>query len=146
MRREGGYWLMAAIRPAGKRDVWALPKGRIDEGETGEETALREVGEETGVQGRSLGKLGDVRYWFHWEGERVFKVVSFFLLAYESGGLGDIDGGVPARDRRGRVAAARRRAATAHAQGRARDGRARRGASRRARGSRMIGARCRRTP
>ncbi len=91
MRRAGEYWLMAAIRPAGKRDVWALPKGRIDEGETGEQTALREVREETGAQGRSLGKLGDVRYWFHWEGERVFKVVSFFLLAYESGDLGDID-------------------------------------------------------
>src|SRR5829696_1093557 len=81
---------MAAIRPAGKRDVWALPKGRIDGGETGEQTALREVAEETGARGRSLGKLGDVRYWFHWEGERVFKVVSFFLLEYASGELGDI--------------------------------------------------------
>jgi 8-oxo-dGTP pyrophosphatase MutT (NUDIX family) len=90
VRQEDGYWLMAAIRPAGKRDVWALPKGRIDEGETGEQTALREVGEETGAHGRSLGKLGDVRYWFHWEGERVFKVVAFFLLLYESGRLGDV--------------------------------------------------------
>ena len=91
VRREDGHWLMAAIRPAGKRDVWALPKGRIDEGERGEQTALREVREETGAHGRSLGKLGDVRYWFHWEGERVFKVVSFFLLMYEGGELGDVD-------------------------------------------------------
>src|SRR6476620_10023871 len=90
VRREDGHWLMAAIRPAGKPDVWALPKGRIDEGETGEQTALREVAEETGAHGRSLGKLGDVRYWFHWEGERVFKVVAFFLLLYESGELGDL--------------------------------------------------------
>ena len=60
VRREGGHWLMAAIRTAGKRDVWALPKGRIDDGETGEQTALREVGEETGAHGRSLGKLGDI--------------------------------------------------------------------------------------
>jgi 8-oxo-dGTP pyrophosphatase MutT (NUDIX family) len=81
---------MAAIRPAGKPDVWALPKGRIDEGESGEQTALREVAEETGAHGRSLGKLGDVRYWFHWEGERVFKVVSFFLLLHEGGRLGDV--------------------------------------------------------
>jgi 8-oxo-dGTP pyrophosphatase MutT (NUDIX family) len=81
---------MAAIRPAGKSDVWALPKGRIDDGETGEQTALREVAEETGAQGRSLGKLGDVRYWFHWEGERVFKVVAFFLLLHEDGELGDV--------------------------------------------------------
>ena len=70
--------------------MWALPKGRIDDGESGEETALREVAEETGAHGRSLGKLGDVRYWFHWEGERIFKVVSFFLLRYEGGRLGDI--------------------------------------------------------
>jgi 8-oxo-dGTP pyrophosphatase MutT (NUDIX family) len=88
---DGEGWLMAAIRPAGRRqDIWALPKGRIDAGETGEQTALREVAEETGARGSSLGKLGEVRYWFHWEGERVFKVVSFFLLRYEDGELGDI--------------------------------------------------------
>jgi 8-oxo-dGTP pyrophosphatase MutT (NUDIX family) len=82
---------MAAIRPAGRPEgLWALPKGQIDDGESGEATALREVAEETGARGRSLGKLGDVRYWFSWEGERIFKVVSFFLVEYESGELGDI--------------------------------------------------------
>ncbi len=91
VRRLDGRWVMAAIRPAGKRPgVWALPKGRIDEGERGEETALREVAEETGAHGHSLGKLGDVRYWFNWDGERVFKVVSFFLVRYAGGRLGDI--------------------------------------------------------
>jgi 8-oxo-dGTP pyrophosphatase MutT (NUDIX family) len=91
VRRLDGRWMMAAIRPGGKKPgTWALPKGRIDEGERGEETALREVAEETGARGRSLGKLGDVRYWFNWEGERVFKVVSFFLVRYESGRLGDV--------------------------------------------------------
>ena len=90
-RRLDGRWVVAAIRPAGKKPgVWALPKGRIDEGERGEETALREVAEETGAHGRSLGKLGDVRYWFNWDGERVFKVVSFFLVRYTGGRLGDI--------------------------------------------------------
>jgi 8-oxo-dGTP pyrophosphatase MutT (NUDIX family) len=83
--------MVAAIRPAGRpAGLWALPKGQIDEGESGEETALREIAEETGATGRSLGKLGDVRYWFNWEGERVFKVVSFFLVRYESGKLGEI--------------------------------------------------------
>jgi len=83
--------MLAAIRPGGRPEgLWALPKGRIDEGESGETTALREVEEETGARGRSLGKLGDVRYWFNWEGERVFKVVSFFLLRYEGGRLGDV--------------------------------------------------------
>jgi 8-oxo-dGTP pyrophosphatase MutT (NUDIX family) len=91
VRRLGGRWVMAAIRPAGKKPgLWALPKGRIDAGESGEATALREVAEETGAHGRSLGKLGDVRYVFTWNGERIFKVVSFFLVRYEGGRLGDL--------------------------------------------------------
>jgi 8-oxo-dGTP pyrophosphatase MutT (NUDIX family) len=91
VRRLRGQWMMAAIRPAGKPEgLWALPKGRIDDGESGEATALREVEEETGARGRSLGKLGDVKYWFNWQGERIFKVVSFFLVRYEAGRLGEI--------------------------------------------------------
>jgi 8-oxo-dGTP pyrophosphatase MutT (NUDIX family) len=96
VRRLGGRWMLAAIRPGGKPSgVWALPKGRIDRGESGEATALREVAEETGAHGRSLGKLGDVRYVFTWppkpaQGERILKVVSFFLVRYERGRLGDI--------------------------------------------------------
>jgi 8-oxo-dGTP pyrophosphatase MutT (NUDIX family) len=91
VRRLNGRWVVAAIRPAGKPPgLWALPKGRIDAGERGEETALREVAEETGAHGRSLGKLGDVRYWFNWRGDRIFKVVSFFLVRYEGGRLGDL--------------------------------------------------------
>jgi 8-oxo-dGTP pyrophosphatase MutT (NUDIX family) len=91
VRRLRGRWHVAAIRPAGKPEgLWALPKGRVDAGEAAEQTALREVLEETGAQGRSLGKLGDVRYMFTWAGERVFKVVSFYLVRYERGRLGDV--------------------------------------------------------
>ena len=91
MRRLRGRWMIAAISPGGRpAGLWALPKGRIDEGETPEATALREVAEETGAHGRSLGKLGDVRYVFTWEGERIFKVVSFFLVRYEGGRLGNV--------------------------------------------------------
>jgi 8-oxo-dGTP pyrophosphatase MutT (NUDIX family) len=91
VRRLQGRWMMAAIRPAGKPPgVWALPKGRIDEGERAEATAVREVAEETGAHGHSLGKLGDVKYWFNWRGERVFKVVTFFLVRYSGGKLGDV--------------------------------------------------------
>jgi 8-oxo-dGTP pyrophosphatase MutT (NUDIX family) len=91
VRRLGGRWMLAAIRPGGKPPgLWALPKGRIDEGESAEATALREVAEETGAHGRSLGKLGDVKYVYTWGGERIFKVVSFFLVRYAGGRLGDI--------------------------------------------------------
>jgi 8-oxo-dGTP pyrophosphatase MutT (NUDIX family) len=86
-----GRWFVAAIRPGGKREgVWALPKGLIGPGEGAEATALREVAEETGARGVVLGKLGDVRYVYTWAGERIFKVVSFFLLRYRRGRLGDL--------------------------------------------------------
>jgi 8-oxo-dGTP pyrophosphatase MutT (NUDIX family) len=82
---------MAAIRPAGKDEgVWALPKGLIGRGEKPEATALREVAEETGAQGELEQKLGDVRYVYTWAGERIFKVVSFYLLRYTGGRLGDL--------------------------------------------------------
>jgi 8-oxo-dGTP pyrophosphatase MutT (NUDIX family) len=91
VRRLRGEWVFAAIRPAGKPEgLWALPKGRIDRGESPEETAVREVAEETGAQGSSVGKLGDIRYVFTWSGERVFKVVSFYLVRYSRGRLGDL--------------------------------------------------------
>jgi len=70
--------------------VWALPKGIIGDGEKPDETALREVAEETGVEGRLVRKLGDIRYVYTWAGERVFKVVSFYLLRYSRGRLGDL--------------------------------------------------------
>ena len=57
---------LAAIRPGGRERIWALPKGHIDAGETAAETAVREVREETGVEGQLLEKLGDVRYVFTW--------------------------------------------------------------------------------
>jgi 8-oxo-dGTP pyrophosphatase MutT (NUDIX family) len=86
-----GRFVMAAIRPAGKDPgLWALPKGLIGNGEKPETTALREVAEETGATARLVEKLGDVRYVYTWRGERVFKVVSFYLLRYSRGRLGDL--------------------------------------------------------
>src|SRR5947199_10388124 len=84
---------LAAIRPQGKPEgVWALPKGNLDPGEKPEETALREVWEETGVRGKLLEKLGDVKYTYTRRGGvRVFKIVSFYLVAAGRGRLGEIE-------------------------------------------------------
>ena len=95
VRRLRGRWWLAAIRPNGKPEgVWALPKGLIDPGEKGAETARREVAEETGVEGTLIEKLGDVRYVYSRGGERIFKVVSFFLFRYGSGRIGALPPGM----------------------------------------------------
>jgi 8-oxo-dGTP pyrophosphatase MutT (NUDIX family) len=85
VRRFSGVWQFAAIRPLGKRDTWALPKGHIDGRETEQEAAIREVREETGMRTGLDEKLGDVSYWFRADGDRIFKQVSFFLLIWQSG-------------------------------------------------------------
>ena len=95
VRRLRGRWWLAAIRPNGKPEgVWALPKGLIDAGESGAATAVREVAEETGLAGTLVEKLGDVRYVYSRGGERIFKVVSFFLLRYRGGRIGALPPGM----------------------------------------------------
>jgi 8-oxo-dGTP pyrophosphatase MutT (NUDIX family) len=95
VRRLRGRWWLAAIRPNGKPEgVWALPKGLIDAGESGAATAVREVAEETGLAGTLVEKVGDVRYVYSRGGERIFKVVSFFLLRYRSGRIGALPPGM----------------------------------------------------
>jgi len=88
-----GRPMLAAIRPRGKPEgVWSLPKGNIDPGERPEKTAVREVGEETGVEGRLVEKLGDVKYTYTRRGGvRVFKIVSFYLLRAGRGRIGEIE-------------------------------------------------------
>jgi 8-oxo-dGTP pyrophosphatase MutT (NUDIX family) len=95
VRRLRGRWWLAAIRPNGKPEgVWALPKGLIEAGESGAATAVREVAEETGLAGTLVEKLGDVRYVYSRGGERIFKVVSFFLLRYRGGRIGELPPGM----------------------------------------------------
>jgi 8-oxo-dGTP pyrophosphatase MutT (NUDIX family) len=88
VRHMRGRDYVAIVRVKGGTVV-ALPKGHIEKGETGAEAAEREVREETGVQGELVEKLGDVKYWYARDGQRVFKVVSFFLFRYRSGSVRD---------------------------------------------------------
>ena len=86
VRRMRGRDYLAAVRVK-NGTVLALPKGHIEAGESGAEAAEREVREEAGLQGDLVEKLGDVKYWYARDGERVFKVVSFFLFRYRSGSV-----------------------------------------------------------
>ena len=100
---------MAAIEPAGdpstvktspkrssrakNKTVFCLPKGLVDPGEKALDAALREVREETGITASLITKLADIKYMYvrSWgDGERVFKIVSFYLFRYESGEIDHI--------------------------------------------------------
>jgi len=96
---KSGQWEIAVIEPRREDDgdkakpVLALPKGWIDAGERPEETACREVREEAGIACTVVHKLGDIKYVYvrkFSDHARVFKVVSFYLLRYVSGKIGDI--------------------------------------------------------
>jgi 8-oxo-dGTP pyrophosphatase MutT (NUDIX family) len=78
-------------RAANGSKVLALPKGHPEEGESPADAALREVREEAGVRTTLVEKLGDTRYWYMRRGERIAKVVAFFLLDYVSGDPADHD-------------------------------------------------------
>ncbi|BBZ25734.1 hypothetical protein MMAD_00290 [Mycolicibacterium madagascariense] len=73
------------------RMLWSLPKGHIEQGETAEQTAIREVAEETGIQGSVLAALGSIDYWFVTEGRRVHKTVHHYLMRFLDGELSDED-------------------------------------------------------
>ena len=108
LRKMRGRWFIAIIEPHMERPkkmaakstgqikqhvVRALPKGAIDQGEKPEQTALREVEEETGVRAELIAKLADIKYVYvrNWgDRARVFKIVSFYLLLYRAGKLGNI--------------------------------------------------------
>ncbi len=105
VQRAGEGWQMAVIEPqteassarpgrkAARKVVLALPKGLVDPGEKSEQTALREVREETGLTATPITKLADIKYVYvrSWgDGQRVFKIVSFYLFRYQSGQIDDV--------------------------------------------------------
>ncbi|MGO3325627.1 NUDIX hydrolase [Gordonia sp. (in: high G+C Gram-positive bacteria)] len=73
------------------RTMWSLPKGHIETGETAEQTAMREVAEETGIEGTIVAPLGKIDYWFVSDGRRIHKTVHHYLLRFTGGELSDED-------------------------------------------------------
>ena len=89
IRNFHGRPFVAVVQP--REGVIALPKGHPEGREPAVEAAAREVREEAGVEGEPVEKLGDIRYWYVRGGERVLKVVSFFLFRYRSGSVENHD-------------------------------------------------------
>jgi 8-oxo-dGTP pyrophosphatase MutT (NUDIX family) len=73
------------------RLLWSLPKGHLEEGESAEAAAVREVAEETGITGEVVAPLGSIDFWFVADGQRVHKTVHHYLLLKVAGELSDAD-------------------------------------------------------
>jgi 8-oxo-dGTP pyrophosphatase MutT (NUDIX family) len=91
-RVDGGVEIALASRRTRKGELaWGLPKGGIDEGESIEHAAAREVREETGLEAEIEHDLGEIRYFYVWEGVRVRKAVHFFLMRATGGDVSQHD-------------------------------------------------------
>jgi 8-oxo-dGTP pyrophosphatase MutT (NUDIX family) len=82
---------LAARRTRRGQLAWGLAKGAIEQGESDEQAAVREVLEETGLEAEVEGDLGDIRYFYVWEGVRVRKRVHFFLMRATGGDVANHD-------------------------------------------------------
>ena len=89
VRRMQGRPFVAVVRV--RDQILALPKGHPDGSESAAEAAQREVREETGLEAELVERLGDVKYWYVRDGERVMKIVAFFLFRYRSGSVENHD-------------------------------------------------------
>jgi 8-oxo-dGTP pyrophosphatase MutT (NUDIX family) len=88
---DGVEMALAARRTRRGELVWGLAKGAIEPDESDEEAAVREVREETGLEAEVEADLGDIRYFYVWEGVRVRKRVRFFLMRATGGDVADHD-------------------------------------------------------
>jgi 8-oxo-dGTP pyrophosphatase MutT (NUDIX family) len=89
VRRMQGRPFVAVVRV--RDEILALPKGHPDGEESAAEAARREVREETGLEAELVERLGEVKYWYVRGGERVMKIVAFFLFRYRSGSVENHD-------------------------------------------------------
>jgi 8-oxo-dGTP pyrophosphatase MutT (NUDIX family) len=89
VRQMRGRAFVAVVRV--RDQILALPKGHPDGAESAAEAAQREVREETGLEAELVERLGDVKYWYVRDGERVMKIVAFFLFRYRSGSVENHD-------------------------------------------------------
>ncbi len=85
--RKRGKKAEVALIVRGEGKIFCLPKGKIEKPEAPQQTALREVEEETGLKGEIEKELGKINYWFYSKEDKakVFKTVYFYLIKYESG-------------------------------------------------------------
>ena len=91
-REEGKVQILLAARRTRRGELaWGLAKGGIEEDETAEQAAVREVREETGIEAAIEGSLGETRYFYIWEEVRVRKTVHFFLMRETGGTVEDHD-------------------------------------------------------
>ena len=82
---------LASRRTKAGKLVWGLPKGLVEEGESAAEAAEREVREETGFAGAIRDPLGEISFWYVWEGTRIRKTVHFFLMDSSGDEAGERD-------------------------------------------------------
>jgi 8-oxo-dGTP pyrophosphatase MutT (NUDIX family) len=74
-----------------ERVIWSLPKGTPEDDESLDQTAVREVSEETGLRVRIVAPLGEIHYWFVRKGVRFSKTVHYYLMESTGGDLSEHD-------------------------------------------------------
>jgi 8-oxo-dGTP pyrophosphatase MutT (NUDIX family) len=94
-RRNPAGQIEVALIATQRGQRWGLPKGLVESGESLDETAVREVREETGLEAEFVERLEPIEYWYWWDegGEKVryHKKVYYFLMAYRSGDVAQHD-------------------------------------------------------
>lgn len=91
IQKHGGNVLWLVVKEKSSKDFpgdrYQFPKGKIEDGETSEQTAVREVFEETGIKAKIIDKIDTVKFVYQFRGEKIFKIVVYFLMEFVSGDI-----------------------------------------------------------